>query len=431
MTFDTPTSQTRSAFYGWIAISGTAIVFFFNTGAFFYSYGVFLPTMCGDLEWSRGIVATGYSLGILVYGLPSPLIGYSIKRFGSRINIILGNLLAAAAMAGMFLSREVWHVYLLYSLVGLGSGFGQYMACTTVANNWFMKKRSLALAIVGTSSGLAGFVFPPLVTLLIDSIGWRSSWLVLAGILLTGACLLGGVLLVRNRPEDMGQVPDGERVATDDQGMPIDVLSEERERSVEWPVKQALRQPTTWFITVFVAAQLFAWGTMFGHQVAYVQEVGFSPMIAAMTLSLVSGISIIGRLGFGALALKSNVRYLTFIGFVILLISLSIILTTENLALIYIYAGLFGIGSGALLTALPTLVGKYYGRTNYAVILGVIWAFGITLEAVGPAAAGVIYDLTSEYTAVFWLLVGISLIGMVAAFMAWQPKWPSTKASAF
>lgn len=424
MKFDTPTPHARNAFYGWVAIFGTALVFFFNTGAFFYSYGVFLPTMCADLEWSRGIVATGYSLGILVYGLPSPLVGYSIKRFGPRINIILGNLLAAVAMVGMYLSHEVWQVYLLYGLVGLGSGFGQYMACTTVANNWFMKKRSLALAMVGTSSGLAGFAFPPVVTALIDNIGWRSSWLVLAGIVLIGACLLGGVLLVRNRPEDMGQVPDGERVVTDEKGLPLDFLEQEGQRTVEWPVKQALRQPTTWFITVFVAAQLFAWGTMFGHQVAYVQEVGFSPMIAATTLSLVSGLSIIGRLGFGTLALKSNVRYLTFGSFVILLISLSIILTTTNLALIYIYAGLFGIGSGALLTALPTLVGKYYGRTNYAVILGVIWAIGITIEAAGPAVAGVIYDLTFEYTTVFWLLLGISVMGMVAAFIARQPKLP-------
>ena len=417
----TPPKKNR-IFYGWITITGAVIVFFFNTGAFFYSYGVFLPTMCEDLGWSRGIVATGYSLGILVYGLPSPLIGYSIKRFGPRINIILGNLLAAAAMAGMFLSREIWHVYLLYGIVGLGSGFGQYMACTTVANNWFMKKRSMALAVIGTSSGLAGFVFPPLVSLLIDAIGWRLSWVVLAGIVLGGAGLLGGVLLVRNRPEDMGQVPDGEHVAMDDKRTPIDILPEVRQQSVEWPVKRALRQPTTWFITIFVAAQLFAWGTMFGHQVAYVEGIGFSPMIAATTLSLVSGISIIGRLGFGMLAMKCNVRYLTLASFIILLISLSIILTTRNLTLIYIYAGLFGLGSGALLTALPHLVGTYYGRSNYAVSLGVIWAFGITLEAAGPAVAGVIYDAMSSYTTVFSLLVGISLVGLVAAFMARRPE---------
>ena len=412
-------------FYGWITIFGAVIVFFFNTGAFFYSYGVFLPTMCDDLGWSRGIVATGYSLGILVYGLPSPIIGYSIKRFGPRINIILGNLIAAAAMAMMFFSRDVWNVYLLYGIVGLGSGFGQYMACTTVANNWFMKKRSLALAVIGTSSGLAGFVFPPLVTVLVDAIGWRLSWVVLAGIILLGACLLGGVLLVRNRPEDMGQVPDGERVAIDDNGMPLDTLPEIGQRPIEWPVKQALRQPTTWFITAFVAAQLFAWGTMFGHQVAYVEEIGFSPIIAATTLSLVSGISILGRLGFGALALKHNVRYLAFASFIILLISFSIILTSRNLVLIYIYAGLFGLGSGALLTALPTLVGTYYGRTNYSVILGVIWAFGITLEAIGPALAGVIYDITSGYTLVFSILVGMGLVGLAAAYLAKQPKLPS------
>ncbi|MFC1942642.1 MFS transporter [Chloroflexota bacterium] len=419
---------TDRVFYGWIAISGAALVLIVNTGVFFYSYGVFLPAMCAEFGWSRAEVAAGLSIALLAYGLPSPIIGASVARFGPRINMVLGNLLAAVAMAGMFLIQEVWHLYLLYGLVGLGSGFGQYIASTTVANNWFMKKRSLAMGIVSASSGVSGFIFPPIITVLISSFGWRMSWLVLAVILIIGASLIGGLVLVRNRPEDMGQAPDGTYVESYEVDALEGSLSGTDRRLMEWPVKRALREPTTWFITAFVMANLFAWGTMFAHQVAYVEESGFSPMIAAMTLSTVSGMSVIGRMGFGALALRYNVRRLAAAGFIIQFVSLGIIITTKELTLIYVYAGLFGLGSGALLTALPTIIGVYFGRANYAMIMGVIWALGIAAEAAGSTVTGIIYDAVATYTPAFALLAVFSLVGLICASLARQPGLPRLQA---
>ena len=171
MTRNTKTLGREGVFYGWIALTGAALVYFIADGIFFYSYGVFLPTMCDELGWSRAAMAAGLSVGTLAFGLPSPLIGASITRFGPRVNMVLGNLLAALGLAGMSLAQEVWHIYFFYGLVGLGSGFGLYIACTTVVNNWFIRNRSLGMGLVIAAGGLGGFAFPPLVTWLISTIG--------------------------------------------------------------------------------------------------------------------------------------------------------------------------------------------------------------------------------------------------------------------
>ena len=155
----TPT-KTGKVFYGWIALTGVALIAFAVGGVFTYSYGVFLPVMIAEFGWSRAITSVGLTIGMLAFGLPGPLTGALINRFGSRINMVLGCLLCALGLVGMSLANEVWHVYLFYGLAGLGAGVGGFLTCTTVANNWFVRRRSLAMGIFSASAGLGGFAFP-------------------------------------------------------------------------------------------------------------------------------------------------------------------------------------------------------------------------------------------------------------------------------
>jgi len=414
------TLRSDGGFYGWIALAGAALVYFVSCGIYYYSYGVFLPIMCDDLGWSRAAVAGGLSLGVLCAGLPSPLIGASIARFGPRANMVFGNLLAALGLAGMSLVQEAWHVYFFYSLSGLGVGFGLYMACTTVVNNWFIRKRSLGMGLVIAAGGLGGFAFPPLVTWLISTVGWQMSWVALAGIYFTFTVVIGGLILVKNKPEDLGQVPDGISIEPVMEKERISYHSRAYQSPVDWR-KQVIRKPATWLIATISAANLFALGTISAHQVAYMKDMGFTPIIAAMSLSVIAGTSIVGRLGFGALALRFEVRHLAVASFAVQLVALAILLTTRNLTLIYIYAVLFGISYGALITALPTFIGGYYGRTYYAQILGLILPVGMIAEAMGPVLAGAIYDATTTYTPAFVIITATSLVGLVSAILARPP----------
>lgn len=410
-------------YYGWIALIGAMLTAFVGGGTFIYSYGVFLPVMCEEFGWSRAVVSIGLSIGLLTFGLPSPLAGILAARFGPRVNMIWGNAVAALGLAGMYLVTEIWHVYALYCIAGLGAGIGGYVACSTVANNWFTRKRSLAIGLFASGAGLGGFVFPPVATVLISAVGWRMSWLVLAGIMLVGAVILGSVILVRNRPEDMGLLPDGDSIEATEDLETIENMAATVEEP-RWQIRQAIKLPTTWLLAIFAAANYVALGTMVAHQVAHVRDLGYSPVAAALTMSIVSGVGIVGRLGCGAVALRLNIKNLAIAGVIIQLAALIILMTTSDLTYIYIYAVLFGLSNGILITAMPTVIGEYYGRASFAPLMGVMLAVGIALESLAPVIAGVVYDSRGTYIPAFAIVAGFSLVGLISFSLSRKPGLP-------
>ena len=384
----------------------------------FGAFAVFLPVMCNEFGWTRTAVAGALSVGVLSFGLPSPLFGVLIGKYGPRSNIILGNLLGAVGVAGMYFVQEIWHVYLLYVLIGVGGGFGGYIAGTTVISNWFIKKRSLALGMFLACGGLGGLVFPPVITALIDSIGWRSTWLVLAGIFVV-VVLVGGVFLVRNRPEDMGLMPDGE--PTDAFSHEVDAGAEQETARTGW-LKQTVSAPVTWFVIVFVLAGAFTTGTVTTHQIAYLQDIGFTAMTAATVASVLAMFNTFGSLTMGALGLRYNIRYLTCSAFVFQIIGLIVLLTTRTIPVIYIYAACLGIGWGSIMTALPMFISTNFPRERYAQVMGIVFPFQVLAQAASAVVAGMVYDATGEYRIAFTILLGLGIIGFFSALMARQRK---------
>jgi len=233
--------------------------------------------------------------------------------------------------------------------------------------------------------------------------------------------VIGGVVLVRNRPEDMGQTPDG---------LPADAYTEmgvtesntTEDKPALWYIKQVMKGPTAWLIGGFAAANTFTMGTMVTHQIAYLQDINFTPMTAATTLSFMSIFSILGSLAFGALAMKYKVRYLASIFFTIQLVGLVVLLMSRELGLIYVYAAFQGMSNGALTAAMPTLVGAYYPRHRYSHVMGVVLPFQVCSNAVATTVAGAIFDATGSYTPAFITAACFALAGFFFAFLARRPK---------
>jgi cyanate permease len=194
------------------------------------------------------------------------------------------------------------------------------------------------------------------------------------------------------------------------------------EIDIDWTLKEAARRRTTWFIAAVASANFFAGGTIVAHQVAYLEDIGFSPLVAAVIFSLVPGVSILGRATFGILAMRVEVKHLAAMCFVAQIVAFVILLSSESLTLICIYAVLFGIGYGGLVAAFPTFIGAYYGRAHYAQILGIVFPVAIAAEAVGPSLAGGIFDLAGGYQFVFAMLVAVSSMGLLCAVLARPPR---------
>ncbi len=413
-------------FYGWFALIGAALSAFVGGGLLTYSYGVFLPVMSAEFGWSRATVGLGMSLAVLSFGLPSPLAGFLTSKFGARKVLIVGNLAGGLGMAAMSMVHEVWQVYLIYSMVGLGCCIGGVIPATTVANNWFIRKRSLAVAFIMALVGLGGFVFPLVTTALLSSVGWRMSWVILGGIFVAIGSIIGSAILVRNKPEDLGQLPDGIPAKPAPEIKAHRAIPESNPETKGWNIRRILRNPTIWLIVIFGAAHGFVGGTITGHLVAYLRDLGSNPMIAASALSVIAGCGIVGSLTSGFLAMRLKIRYLIITCFVIRLLALVILLTSQNIFLLYLYAVLFGISTGMLMTAMFIIVATYYGRANFARLQGIVFAFTVVLQAAGPVIAGAIYDNSRTYLPDFIILAAVTFIGLICAYLARPPKYTET-----
>jgi MFS family permease len=416
---DNRPAAKKKGFYGWFALAGTVLVTVISGGAFITSFGVFLPVISDELGWSRASLSLVLSLGFLAFGLPGPLFGFLVNKLGPRRCIILGNGLSAITIATLFFANQLWQYYLLFTIGGMGNGLGGYIAAATVTNNWFIKKRTLAMGFFTSSAGFSGFIFPPMVTAIIEGYNFRVAWLFLAGLVMLASVILGGVVLVRNRPEDYGQAPDGNYSSfyTAVEKVPVNKPS-------DWHIMQVFKTITIWLIVAFAAADACAQGTVIAHQIAYIKDIGFDPMVAASTVSLQSIFTIAGSLAFGALSLKLNMRYLAGAAFFFQVLSLIILLTTKNLALIYVYAAFMGIGLGAVFTAIATFIGAYYPREHYAQVIGVVLPFFVVAQSLMALAVGAIYDATRHYTLAFIIIAVCSSVGLICALRARPPKQP-------
>jgi len=130
--------------------------------------------------------------------------------------------------------------------------------------------------------------------------------------------------MVRNKPEDIGQVPDGVPHEPQVVSRSAAVKPQVNQDEQTWTIKAVMRQPATWLIAAFLITNSFVGGTMNSHQVAHMQDVGFTPMMAAMTVSVLSIATIIGNLGFGGLVARFSIRKLVSVAFAIRLIALAI-----------------------------------------------------------------------------------------------------------
>ncbi len=422
-----PTGSKQQRFYGWTALAGAMLVYFSMCGNVVYSFGVFLPVMCEEFGWSRTALSGTLTAEAIAGGILGPLVGISISKFGARKNIIAGNLVAALGLLGMSQVNEIWQVYLFFGvLAGGGIAFGVSIATTTMVNDWFIRRRSLAMSLLFTAGGIGGFAFPPLISWFIYSLGWQLGWVFLAGIHILLAVVIGS-LLVRNKPEEMGQVPDGEVTqAAQEVAASSPPLRRVYQTPVDWTVKAALRTPALWLLLVSNVTMWFSLSILTIHQVAYLQDLGFSPMTAATALGLMVGMSIIGRLVCGVLGTRFEGRYLVAACLALMAAGISVLMTVNSLPFIYLYTTLCGIGYGGILVLVPVILGAYFGRAHYARIFGWTAPIMAVFGAGSPLVAGFIYDTTGSYTPAFWIALALLGVGMVCALLARPPKPPVT-----
>jgi MFS family permease len=392
------------------------------------TFGVFLNPLSQEFNWSRSQISLAFSFSLLALCVTMPLTGRLVDRFGARRVIVPSALIFGLCLISFnFLSGRRWHFYAIYVVMGIVGGGFSMVPYSRVVSHWFDKKRGLALGLAATGAGLATFIMPALADTLITIVGWRAAY-VLMGLMVVVVTIPLVGLLLKEAPQVMGLLPDGESVAHA-------VMERQSDQKPGMRGRQAWRTGTFWMICVAVFLVATSVVGCLIHLVPMLTDRGLSTRNAALATSLFGGAIIVGRVGAGYLLdrfFASSVAVGFFCG-----AALGLFLLWSGAAggLAFIAAFLLGMGQGAEHDILAYLASRYFGLRAF----GEIYSYALisfTLGGVvGPLLMGIGFDATGSYRLVLGLflvatLVAAALMTRLGPYPIWETVAEPAPASA-
>ena len=204
----TMAGSRRFYYYGWVMVAAGFVCYGFGLSPAYNSWGFYGPELVEDLGLSRAQIGSVFGLFGLMYSFAAPASGAAIGRWGLRLTMSLGSMVAAAGFYLLSRATSVWDCYLGFSIVGgIGIGLSSQLPCQTIASLWFRRYRARAMAIIISGGGFVGVGVPYFNRFMLEQADWRSGW---EWIALTSVGVgVFAYLVVRDRPESVGLEVDG------------------------------------------------------------------------------------------------------------------------------------------------------------------------------------------------------------------------------
>lgn len=392
---------------GWVVVAASFAVMFgvWNPYA---GFGVFLPILSQEFGWSRGAISVAASLNLLIGGVIAFGVGVASDRYGPRWILVLSGFLVSSSYLLASAVHALWHFYLLLGfLLGVGMS-GMYVVPTATVSRWFRNRRGLALGIVLAGLNLAYVTGGPLSAFLINRVGWRTAY-VLLGILVLAIAVPASLFL------SAAPIGNGSRsqVAHVGRGTASDLRSRRSSVPTELTFHEAVRDRRLWFLLASWFLLGFALMIVAVHMVPYLHDRGATLEGASLALTIYGVSAIAGRLLFGVTADRLGTRSTFWFCSVAQVLSLTLLLAGPSTWLLYLLIMWFGLGAAGTDTAVAKGASEVFGIRAIGAIIGIVgfgWRCG---AALGPAAAGFIYDATGSYTIAFGLASGGLALSLV------------------
>lgn len=249
--------------------------------------------------------------------------------------------------------------------------------------------------------GLGTMIFPPLARWLIDSYGWKTSYVVIGIAVLV--IIMSSAQFLKRAPEQIGTNSDSTgSIDTQQQGFTL---------------QKAVKTRPFWLITLAYFGFGFILQAIMVHIVMHITGLGIPSTTAATMFIVLGGASVCARIFLGSLADRIGNRSIVIGSFILLTITLLWLFIAKEMWAIYIFGALFGFGYGGMVASQSPIVADLFGMRSHGVILGVIVSTITFGSAVGPVIAGAIYDASSSYTIAFIICVVFAIIGIILSLL--------------
>ncbi len=353
----------------------------------------------------------------LMFLLTAPLAlfgGALIDHFGPLRIIRIGLVVMAVCFTLYPFAQSVLHLYLLHAGLAFGLSLGGLLVSVTLLSRWFITRRGAVIGLLVSMSSLSGLILPNLISPLVNDpdYGWRWGFGALAAAFWIFA-LLPGFFLLKAKPSDVGQFPDGaaEPPATAADGSPDGV-----------PFAVAFRSRTLWVLVVGSTCLWFTFQAINSQITIFLElEAGLSPQNATRLYSVIFGFSVAGKFLFGAVSDYFPKRRVMLATSTTLLLGCLLIFTIDDggltlasgVAQLTVFTIVFGLGYGGSFTMIQLVCVESFGQRALGKILGVVICFDSLGGMAGTLLTGQMKTVTGSYLLPFCIVATVALIAVI------------------
>jgi MFS family permease len=400
-------NKKSKIYYGYVIVASTFVIMVAMIGTVF-TFGVFFTPMLTEFGWGRAVLSGAFSMSFLLSGFLGILAGRLSDRFGPRSVVLVCSLFFGLGFVLMSQVHAIWQLYLFRGvIIAIGLSAPVAPLQSTVVR-WFVKRRGLMVAIFLMGPGVGSMIMPPIANWLILLHGWRTAYIVLGAA--SFLVIFLAALFLKRDPAQMDQLPYG--------------ADEVEEHGVEpqyvngLSLQEAFHTVQFWLLCAFFFCIAFVMMTIVTHIVPHAIDVGISSTTAAIILAIVGGVSTVAMIPEGSMADRIGVKRTAIFLTALLAVSmLWLLVTGQGMWSLFLFAVVFGLAFSSLDILLTLLSSSLFGLISLGAIIGFVNSILQVGSAIGPFAAGLIFDSTGNYHVAFLSCAAVTVIALIISLL--------------
>jgi len=409
--------EDKSSFnYRWIIVGVSFITLALAT-TILYSFSIFFVALLKEFRWSRSITAGAFSLFFILHGVIGPFAGSTVDRFGPRRVFVLGSLLCGIGLALCSLIHSWWQFYIFFGVItAIGVGLTGWVPNITVIQNWFTEKRGFAIGLLSSGTGIGILVCIPSIQYLIDGIGWRMAYRVMAFFI--PLVIITMTIIFLKKPPRITLSTETEQ-ETYHPMMRDRLIVDLKWASRSWTLRKAILTKQFWALSVSLFFSSLVNQSVLTHHVAFFVDEGLEALFVSYIVGIIGVVSIGGKIFWGTLSDRIG-REITFtlviacsICGILLLITFPIF---SSPYIPYFYALFFGMGYAGTAVLPPLITADFFEGRAYGSIFGTIFILNSVGGAFGVWLGGFLHDHVGNYIPFFIIVIACALL---ACFNIW------------
>jgi len=416
--------KSNKVFYGWWIVLVITILFFIGGAA---PFAVVLKQLMAQFHTGRGEVSLSQSITSIAGGITGIFVGRILHRHSPRRFMLWGTIISGFCTLLLSLAHSLLFLYVFFLIGGVAGAFSNAIAVFTVLSRWFTRKWGTAIGIAMAGGGIGSIIIQPLVGIIAQNYGWQATYL-FAGSLVLAVNVPLILFVLKDRPESMGLLPDGDKPGETAGLLNGKIVVQPSAKLTNTdrnnPLFIYLKNPSLWLMGISFAFVAIGSSAITTQEVSFLTDMHVSDTVAATARGITLGIGAISALASGWLADRLISRYVTILFFFLSMLGMLILIPAVSMSQIWPFVIIYGLGIGAGGTLLPIVTRDIFGAGDFSAMFGFVIVLLAVGNSVGAPLAGFMYDATGSYHRVFVIITAIYIIAMIGIYFSFgaNPK---------